>query len=473
MIGLCSLFVVVALIGQVSAFNVGRQAPAVLQTRLLMEPLSHSATFNLMRNAVAERDDSFTIAELTEIQEYIAASLKRKETAKSASNSLSELCQITKEACDAVTPMLQAIYAKISEPENVKGTAYFEDRTAKLKADATFFSIADGIVQHMFIDFLFAGNKFGAIVGEEDDTVVNLVTRPYTVDDLTVPEEFNSLVERTLEKVKALSGRIDSEAYKQLTVFCDPIDGTREFATGKGECVSILIGYNDPFGKPVAGIMYRPLTLPVTWAAGAASENCVMGHLDMADYPNPRGLLVTDGKISDFISRLIVEMGYQKVNSLASGNRALMLLEGKAGAYIRDTGGFAKWDTSGPAAVIDAYGGTMSKLPNFLENKSLESYTHLKTEKNLDFEEGAVTLTLSNAKDKSIIQKPETVVVRDGMTTTTTVVTSTMIAADTSMVKEYSCLAGLVCVDRLNIKNLDSIHAAMMKVKANTPPTYT
>jgi hypothetical protein len=38
-----------------------------------------------------------------------------------------------------------------------------------------------------------------------------------------------------------------------------------------------------------------------------------MGHLDMADYPNPRGLLVTDGKISDFINRLIVEMGYVKV----------------------------------------------------------------------------------------------------------------------------------------------------------------
>ncbi|KAJ1406344.1 hypothetical protein B484DRAFT_301316, partial [Ochromonadaceae sp. CCMP2298] len=57
------------------------------------------------------------------------------------------------------------------------------------------------------------------------------------------------------------------------TTFRNTSAGTREFATGKGECVSILIGYNDPFGKPVAGIMYRPLTLPVTWAAGAASEN--------------------------------------------------------------------------------------------------------------------------------------------------------------------------------------------------------
>ena len=37
------------------------------------------------------------------------------------------------------------------------------------------------------------------------------------------------------------------------------------------------------------------------------------------------------------------------VPSLASGNRILMLVKGKAGAYICDTGGFAKWDTSGPA----------------------------------------------------------------------------------------------------------------------------
>ena len=34
-------------------------------------------------------------------------------------------------------------------------------------------------------------------------------------------------------------------------------------------------------------------------------------------------------------------------------------LEGKGGAYIRDTGGFAKWDTSAPTAVLEAYGNTV------------------------------------------------------------------------------------------------------------------
>ena len=47
---------------------------------------------------------------------------------------------------------------------------------------------------------------------------------------------------------------------------------------------------------------------------------------------------------------------------------------------------FAKWDCSGPQAVLEAYGGAMSKLPNFLTDKSLTSYTYLKTKKNFDFD---------------------------------------------------------------------------------------
>jgi len=261
--------------------------------------------------------------------------------------------------------------------------------SSKLKSDATYFTIADGIVQHMFIKHLFAGNKFAQIVGEEDESVINILEKPYTVDDLTVPDEFNSIIAATLKEIDQLSARIDPNLYKTMTVFVDPIDGTREFATAQGEYVTILIGYNDAVGHPAAGIMYRPLTSPVTWAAGAASEEVVMGLLDYADPPVPNGMLITDGQVSPFIVDLIDELGYERVSSVASGNRAMMLLEGKGGAYIRDTGGFAKWDTSAPTAVLEAYGGTMSKLPPFLDDASLVGYTHLKSEKNLDFVPGA------------------------------------------------------------------------------------
>ena len=56
--------------------------------------------------------------------------------------------------------MLAAFYEKIADQRH--GGA------SKLKSDATFFTIADGIVQHMFIEYLLAGDKFAQIVGEED-----------------------------------------------------------------------------------------------------------------------------------------------------------------------------------------------------------------------------------------------------------------------------------------------------------------
>ena len=365
-----------------------------------------------------------------------------------SSTPLQDLCQISKEACDAVTPMLKAFYDKISDQRH--------GGSSKLKSDATYFTIADGIVQHMFITHLFAGNKFAQIVGEEDESVINIIEKPYSVDDLMVPDEFNSIIESTLKEIDLLSARISPTAYKTVTAFVDPIDGTREFATAQGQYVTILIGYNDAVGHPAAGIMYRPLTTPVTWAAGAKSEDVVMGELDYADPPVPNGMLITDGKVSPFIVELIDEMGYERVSSVASGNRAMMLLEGKGGAYIRDTGGFAKWDTSAPTAVLEAYGGTMSKLPGFLEDGSLVGYTHLKSTKNLDFVPGQATLTLSNIKDKAAFVKG-----------------STISAGDVSAVKEYACVQGLVAVDKAAMGDLPKIRESMLKVMEEDAPTYT
>lgn len=364
---------------------------------------------------------------------------------------LTELCEITKEACEAVAPMLNELYSQIKIGTGTSDTAAF-------KSDATFFTIADGIVQHMFIEYLFAGDKFGNIVGEEDDSVVNILETPYTVDALVVPEEFEQLVCTTLEKIKALSNRIDSEAYKHMTVFVDPIDGTREFATGKGDKVTILVGYNDELGIPRAGIIYRPLTEPHYWASGAKSEGFKDGVLDTPEVVNTKGLLITDGKVSPFIKSTIENSGMNMVPSLASGNRVLMLIEGKAGAYIRDTGGFAKWDTSGPQAVLDAHGGVMAKLPEFLDDKSMVSYTHLKTKLNLDFCKKSVGLTLSNAKNKSMFHP--------GLES---------IVTDVHLVKEYSCLQGLIALAPTKMEDfyINAIHSAMNNIKKESPPTYT
>ena len=118
-----------------------------------------------------------------------------------------------------------------------------------------------------------------------------------------------------------------------MTVFIDPIDGTKEFTTQLGEQCTICIGFSNLFGKPVAGLVYRPIT--GTWAAGAPSESYVDSQLDIPGElvgtgSYKPGLLTSNGGISPFISTLIAELEYPRVPSGGAGNKALMLLEGKA-----------------------------------------------------------------------------------------------------------------------------------------------
>ena len=51
--------------------------------------------------------------------------------------------------------------------------------------------------------------------------------------DQVVPDEFNAIIATTLKEIDQIGTRIDSNLYKAMTVFVDPIDGTREFATAQ------------------------------------------------------------------------------------------------------------------------------------------------------------------------------------------------------------------------------------------------
>jgi hypothetical protein len=131
-----------------------------------------------------------------------------------------------------------------------------------------------------------------------------------------------------------------------------------------------------------------------------------------------------------------------------------MLLEGKGGAYIQDRG-VSRWDTAGAQAVIEAYGGCLSKLTTFVDRKELASYTYLKSPVNLDFEPGAASLTPYNAADKSSVKKGETVR-----------------ATDVNSVKAYSNLCGLLALDSSCLHQLDDIHEAINKAKSASAPAY-
>jgi 3'-phosphoadenosine 5'-phosphosulfate (PAPS) 3'-phosphatase len=161
---------------------------------------------------------------------------------------------------------------------------------------------------------------------------------------------------------------------------------------GLGEQCTICVGFSDNIGKPIAGVVYRPIPVPNTWAMGAASENFYESQLDMTNTPNNRGFLTSNGGISKFIAQLINELQFERVTSGGAGNKVLMLLEGKGACYIQDRG-VSRWDTCATQAVLEAEGGTLSKLSDIIKEKKLSSYTYINSDINQDFETGLAKLT--------------------------------------------------------------------------------
>lgn len=384
---------------------------------------------------------------------------------------LQNLCLVSKQACDVMTPMVVEFYNAIN------------GETSKLKADKSVFTIADGIVQHLLVNSLF-GDKFHDVVGEEEDSSVNITTKPYTVEDLTVPVEFYQTIDTARARMAELSTQLSGHDYKKVCVFIDPIDGTREFSTNLGEQCSICIGFSSSeTGRPVAGIVYRPITQPPTWAAGAVSEGYADGLLNNAvsaavssssaaatgtPATGARGLLTSNGGVSPFLVQLMTEMNCPRVPSGGAGNKMLMLLEGKGSAYIQDRG-VSRWDTCAAQAVIEAYGGICTKLSHFADAEmQLSSYTYLKSELNLDYDPSAIvaaagesslaSLTPYNVKNKAVIVKG-----------------TKQPATDVAVVKPYSNLCGLLALDKATASSPEAMRAvydAITRARVVAQPAY-
>lgn len=366
---------------------------------------------------------------------------------------LETLCKGTLDACHALTPTIASLYDSINSSETKK--------VAKTKADNSAFTIADGLVQHLLIEELFDG-IVGNIVGEEECDV-NLNTEPYTVDDLEIPPQFVDIIQEAKSQVakakeQYLGESAQDDKYRSLTAFLDPIDGTREFSTGKGDQCSICVGFSDEAGMPVAGVVYRPLSSTPTWAAGAKSEGYTDSNLNMAskDESANAGLLTSNGSISPFIEELMKELDYPRTPSGGAGNKMLMLLEKKGKAYIQDRG-VSRWDTAGAQAVIEAHGGVLCKLGTMINYQGKEdSYRYLKSDRNLDFVAGEASLTKYNAAAGGDIGD------------------SRRMAMDASEVKPYANLWGLFAIgaEKNSEAHKADLLAALKRAAKSSPPSF-
>lgn len=373
------------------------------------------------------------------------------------SGSLKLLCTTSLKACHVLTPLITAIYNDLSSNE------------VKMKKDNSAFTIADGLVQRLLY-VLFAQVNFRDCVGEEDATVNDSWDQ---VDGLMIPTHILPIVQSTKSDIESLSGTLSGD-YSNVTIFVDPIDGTKEFSTGKGEQCSICIGFADENGNAIGGVVYRPLTENPSWAAGAESENYReynfgVGNDAIAD----GGLLTSNGSISPFVESLMNELSMKRVKAGGAGNKMLLLLERSlqlieedydgtpknSMVYIQDRG-VSRWDTCGAEAVLRAFGGDILKLTSMESNGTsiqgrTSRYTYLASDTNLDFLPGSAHLTKYNCASKEAIQPNQ-------------------IADDVSLVKPYSNLCGLAAFGKEwnSEEGLKHISDSVKKAALENAPAY-
>ena len=254
------------------------------------------------------------------------------------SGPLEKLCSISLRACDLMTPLITSIYDEliISSSSNGSGS----DGVKKVKKDNSAFTIADGTVQRLLIKCLFSKVKFRHCVGEEeeeegeedDDNIDDNWWNQ--VQGLIIPKHIQPLVKSTRLEIQSLAKHLltsnqNDAYYAKLTVFIDPIDGTREFTNGNGEQCSICIGFADENGKAIAGVVYRPLSTPSpTWVAGAKREGYAAHYFGKeGEHSMNSALLSTNGSISAFLVSLIEELKIPRIKAGGAGNKMMLLLQ--------------------------------------------------------------------------------------------------------------------------------------------------
>ncbi len=108
---------------------------------------------------------------------------------------IGKLLSVTKEASQTLSFFVKEVYHAMGY-----------GKVATLKADSSAFTIADGIVQHLLTQLL--TGKVKHIVGEEDESDINIVSAPYKVSELTVPESFYDIINQTRESILSLRSNV-------------------------------------------------------------------------------------------------------------------------------------------------------------------------------------------------------------------------------------------------------------------------
>ncbi|GLH03546.1 Putative inositol monophosphatase 3 [Gryllus bimaculatus] len=155
---------------------------------------------------------------------------------------------------------------------------------------------------------------------------------------------------------------------EEVVVWVDPLDGTSEFTQGLVDHVTVLIGIAVG-DRSVAGIIHQP------YYKNGKGANCQgrtlwgirgigVGGFEAQMAPSGQRIIVTTRshrtpEVHDAVEALqpakVMYVG-------GAGHKVILLLEGKAHAYVFPSTGCKRWDTCAPEAVLAAAGGKLTDV---------------------------------------------------------------------------------------------------------------
>lgn len=207
---------------------------------------------------------------------------------------------------------------------------------------------ADRSAQKMIIGSLTNLYPDLTIIGEEDDC-----------DTISENEVIRHIDSDVLQQV--CPDQYKDLQFKDLIVWVDPLDATKEFTEGLVENVTVLIGISAG-GKAIAGIIHQPFyqkdvgrTFWGVVGLGAFGINTTT--------PDPNRCFITTSKShwSDALKEVVDAFpGATLFKAGGSGYKVLQIIEGNHDCYIYPQRGTKKWDSCAPEAILRSVGGTLT-----------------------------------------------------------------------------------------------------------------
>ncbi|KAK8763551.1 hypothetical protein V5799_033840 [Amblyomma americanum] len=157
---------------------------------------------------------------------------------------------------------------------------------------------------------------------------------------------------------------------EDLVVWVDPLDGTKEYTQGFLDHVTILVGIAVQ-GKAVGGVIHQPYynyqVEKDVYKQGRTMWGIVgVGAFGISRIPPPSDkkiITTTRSHSSPIINSCIESMKPDEVLRVGgAGHKVLLLIEGKAHAYVFPSKGCKKWDTCAPEAILHATGGLLTDI---------------------------------------------------------------------------------------------------------------